>query len=132
VHFSARPESVRPLILEALGRTPSPTILYRTAVEGAELTVKEAQVPLTAGSQVVVGLNSVYVDASSQRAPTLPPEAWLFGGDNRGTSGDKNNPPHGCPARAAGTDVVLGIVMAIFARKNVRRERRYVLSSDRA
>jgi len=61
----------------------------------------------------------------------MPPEAWLFGGDNRGTSAVPKDPPHGCPARDAGTDVLLGIVMAVFERKNLRRERRMVISYDR-
>lgn len=123
---------VRGHILAALGRTPSPTILYRTAVQ--EVNLQEVSAPKNA--QVVVGLRSVYVDAvatpkGARPQPEMPPEAWLFGGDNRGTSNVAQNPPHGCPARAAGTDVLLGIVMAIFERKNIKRDRRMVISYDR-
>lgn len=118
-------------IYTALAKTPSPPILYRTALHNSRL----GQVEIVEGDQVVIALNAVYADAKQRKADAnqqnLPqPEVWLFGGEH-GIPGDgTNNPPHGCPVRAAGTDVIAGIAIALFARKNLKRERRGVISYD--
>jgi len=119
----AKPNALlRDLIHRALGRTPSPTLLYRTAIQDTQL----GHVNVRAGTQVVVGLSSVYDDAVEHESPK--PEAWLFGGDRESPAAKR--PVHGCPARDAGADVILGIVQALFERRNLQRERRLVVSYD--
>jgi hypothetical protein len=115
-----KPDALLQPIYDALGRTPSPPELYRTAARDVQL--KELTVPK--GAQVVVGLRSVYLDAKE------PKEVWLFGGEHGGVQRLHEAPPHGCPARVAGAKVIAGVVSALLERKNLRRERRGVVSFD--
>jgi deferrochelatase/peroxidase EfeB len=111
-------------IYSALGLTPSPPILYRTALKPVRLSGVDIQ----PNAKVVIALSSVYADARALGSGT-PPEAWLFGGEHSDRPAD-GKPPHGCPVRAAGTDVIAGIATALFARNNLKRERRFVISYD--
>jgi hypothetical protein len=80
------------------------------------------------GARVIVNLAATYADARRHELPE--PDAWFFGGPHGGAERQHGNPPHGCPARRAGSLVLAGVVAAILEQKNLRRERRLVLSYD--
>jgi hypothetical protein len=103
------PEALKQAVLAALGWTPIPPLLYRTAMPGSSI----AGQPIEAGTLVVVGLGSVAIDAGDRE--------WLFGGERT-----KN--PHACPARHAALGAVTGIIAALLERRDLREERPFVLS----
>jgi hypothetical protein len=115
---------ILPAIYAALADTPAPPTLYRTATKDTELG--RARVPK--GARVIVNLAAVYADARDRGK--AQPEAWFFGGVHGGADRTNGNPPHGCPARNAGNLVMAGVVAALLEQKNLRRERRLVLSYD--
>jgi hypothetical protein len=111
-------------LIAALERVPEPPILYRTALEGAQ--VGEAKIG--EGEMVVVGLQSVVADARED-GDEQRPWRWIFGGEHGGETPGK--PPHGCPARPAALDVILGIVGAILSAGILRRVGSTVVSFAR-
>jgi hypothetical protein len=72
------------------------TTMYRTAREGNGLT--------TAGSFVVVGMQSAMADDIANGVPK--PERWMFGGEYEETA-------HGCPLRQGALRVLAGAVSAL-------------------
>jgi hypothetical protein len=122
---AADPKVLRPAILEALSKVPAPPTLYRTATQ--RTTLGEVSVP--EGARVIVNLAAVYAHAVERRDDS--PEAWFFGGKHGGASADVGTTRHGCPGRSAGVIVIEEIVRALLQQKNLRRERRMLISYDR-
>lgn len=108
-------ERKTPLLLaltEVLSIAPVPSILYRTALAGAVVGGHTA----SAGSLVVVGLQSVCADAGDPNVPLR----WMFGGDHGGVSGA--GPPHGCPARNLVLQALAGVLAAVVELEDVKPE----------
>lgn len=119
-------DALRCALFDALGKTPSPPTLYRVATPLAKSLGKAGPIP--AGALVVVHLGAAF---ESSKGPQGSSPAILFGGEHGGAGKRDGHPPHGCPAREAGTDILLGVVQAVLERTNLRRERRGVLSYDK-
>jgi hypothetical protein len=117
--------ALRRAIADALSKVPAPPTLYRTATAQARPLGGVSTVP--ADALVIVNLASVYEDALRTNDPV--PVAWFFGGVHGGAQG--GNPQHGCPGRDAGLLAIEQIIAALLDRKNLRRERRLLLSYDR-
>lgn len=118
-------------IKEALGKVPAPPTLYRTATaQATPLGEADDKVAVSDGALVIVNLAAVYDDAvaSYDQATDPAPESWFFGGPHGGAVGGA--PQHGCPGRNAGLLVIHQILAALLERKNLRRERRMLLSYD--
>jgi Dyp-type peroxidase family protein len=95
-------------VVEAMQQAPVPPTLYRSVQKGARLAERE----LSAGiDHVVIGTQSVCLDAR-ERAEQLPWQ-WMFGGARQGTLGD-SHAVHGCPARNAAVEVMVGVVEALL------------------
>ena len=102
-HAGTRPQRLMHAIVRTLIGSPVPTLLYRTAMDGATL----AGDAVDPGSYVVVGLGSVAIDDRDRALD------WLFGGPR-----DVN--PHGCPARGGALAVTVGVLSAVLERRNLR------------
>jgi hypothetical protein len=119
-----------PAIVEALGQVPAPPTLYRTATAKASPLGEAEPVPVSEDSLVIVNLAAVYDDAvkNYDQATDPAPESWFFGGPHGGAVGGA--PQHGCPGRNAGLLAIQQIIAALLEQKNLRRERRLLLSYD--
>lgn len=117
---------LRRILVEGIRRTPIAPILYRTAKRAVALG--DTNIP--AGARVIVSVSSAFTDARAFGYDA--PDVWLFGGKHGAQEPlETHAPPHGCPAREAGMQVMLGVLRALCAQTNIRRERRGVLSYDR-
>jgi deferrochelatase/peroxidase EfeB len=117
--------------LDALGRRPVPSLLYRFAEPKAVGSIAPRhEVRIEANDRVIVGLGAVYQDACERRP--LRAEQWLFGGDYTAAKGpakvEGTPTSHGCPARDAALATFLGVFAAVLSLPNLRLERRYVVS----
>jgi deferrochelatase/peroxidase EfeB len=114
--------------LEALGRKPVPSLLYRVAVNTGPIALKHG-FEIKAGETVIVGLGAVYEDAREKSAAN--PEQWLFGGEYveaTAAPAPEIGTSHGCPARNAALAVFVGALSAVLSQENLRLERRFVVS----
>lgn len=100
-------------LTDAMVRAPVPPILYRTAMSGSSL----GGVTVDSGRCVILGLHSVCEHAAELGEPE--PWQWIFGGPHGG-SADRERPLHGCPARPAALDVILGALAALFEAKDLQ------------
>jgi deferrochelatase/peroxidase EfeB len=116
-------------IIDALGKVPAPPTLYRTATaEAPALGALSGHV--SEDALVIVNLSAVYDDAvRTFEVGDPPPQTWFFGGINSGAVGGA--PQHGCPGQSAGLTAMRQIITAVLEQKNLRRERRLLLSYDR-
>ena len=111
-------------LTDSMIRTPVPPILYRLAMTGASV----GGVPIDPGQWVILGLHSACEHARERGDPE--PWQWIFGGPHGG-SADREKPLHGCPARPAALDVILGTLAALFEAKDLQTaESSLVLSCD--
>jgi Dyp-type peroxidase family len=101
-----------PEVLTAMQRQPVPDILHRTAVRA--MKQKWRLVDIDAGETVVVSLGSASVDPTGEID-------FLFGGRYGG-------PLHACPGKKAALGTILGMIVALLDRKDLKRERRFALS----
>jgi hypothetical protein len=107
-------ESLALAVTEAMQQAPVPPTLYRSVQKGARLAERE----LSAGiDHVVIGTQSVCLDAR-ERAEKLPWQ-WMFGGARQGMTGG-SRAVHGCPARGAAVEVMLGVVEALLDYPDLR------------
>lgn len=99
-----RAEHLRAPLLAALQVSPVPPILYRTVVE----PFAQAQ----PGELVVVGLQSVAIDAAQQNQ--VEPWQWLFGGAHASDNPERLS-VHGCPGRLQVEAALLGVLVELLS-----------------
>lgn len=110
-------------VVEALTIFPKPPWVHRVATEDTVL----GGVHIKRGQRV-----SVHLGQAAIEQPGNP--ALLFGGPydiaGKSRAADHRTPLHACPAREMALGVVLGMLVAVLSRNNLRMEERFALSFE--
>jgi hypothetical protein len=107
-------ESLFGAVTQAMQQAPVPPTLYRSVQKGARLGHGTLSPDIR---YVVIGTQSVTRDARGRDEPL--PWQWLFGGARDGMAGN-SRAVHGCPARNAAVEVMVGVVEALLDYPDLR------------